>query len=165
MFLLRRLFAGLLMMACLVQASLAQTIPADKRAAIEQLIAASNSLAIAQQMSGLYVAEITKSIKNAQPNVQQKALDVLPGVISGVIEENMPSLKQIFIVLFDKHYSLEDIQQLTQFYQSPVGQKLLAVQPQLMQDSVQAGARWGQAMSPEIQRRVKERLAQEGVKL
>ena len=165
MFLLRRLFAGLLMMGCLAQYGLAQTIPADKLAAIEQLITASNTLALAKQMSTLFSAEFTKSIKNARPDVPQKALDVLPEVIGAVVEENIMSMKQIFVTIYDKYYSLDDIQQLTQFYQSPVGQKLLAAQPQLAQDSVQAGARWGQMLEPEIQRRVKERLVKEGVNL
>lgn len=165
MFLIRRFFAGLLMMACLVQPGLAQTIAADKLAAIEQLITASNSMALAQQMSTMFSTEFAKAIKSARPNVPQKALDVLPEVVGTVMQENIASMKQIFVTIYDKYYSLDDIQQLTQFYQSPLGQKLLTVQPQLAQDSMQAGVRWGQMLEPEIQRRVKERLAKEGVNL
>jgi uncharacterized protein len=165
MFLMRRFIAGLLMMVCMVQPGLAQTIPDDKLAAIEQLITISNSIALAKQMSTLFSAEFAKSIKIARPNVPQKALDALPEVVGAVMQENIASMKQIFVTIYDKYYSLDDIQQLTQFYQSPLGQKLLAVQPQLAQDSVQAGARWGQMLQPEIQRRIKERLAKEGVNL
>jgi uncharacterized protein len=165
MFLIRRLIAAVIVSACLAQGSLAQTIPAEKLEAIEQLLIITDSLSMAKQMGGLVSAEFSKSIKRAQPNVPQKALDALPGVMDSVFQENTPSLKQIFVGLYDKHYSLDDIQQLLQFYKSPLGQKMLTVQPQLAKDAVQAGARWGQMLEPEILRRVKERLAKEGVNL
>ena len=53
-------------------------------------------------------------------------------------------LVELIIPVYDKYYSDEEIKALTQFYETPVGRKMLTVLPKVSAESQAAGARWGQ---------------------
>jgi hypothetical protein len=54
---------------------------------------------------------------------------------------------------------------LMRFYSSPLGQKTIQAMPLLMNESMQVGQQWGQALGPEIQTRIRARLKKEGFEL
>lgn len=56
----------------------------------------------------------------------------------------------LIIPIYDRHLTLADIRGLIEFYQSPLGQRLLQALPQITQESMQAGVQWGQDMSQGI---------------
>ncbi len=60
------------------------------------------------------------------------------------------SFIEMLIPIYDKHFSHDDIKKIIQFYESPVGKKLVSVTPQLTQDSYSAGEKWGQQLASEI---------------
>ena len=58
-------------------------------------------------------------------------------------------------------FTLDELRGLLQFYQGPLGQRLLEVQPGLLREAAQAGQRWGNQIGNDVGRQ----LAAEGVKL
>ena len=67
-------------------------------------------------------------------------------------------LIEIIIPIYEKHLTHEDIKQLIAFYESPIGKKLIKVQPQIMMDSMTAGEEWGK----KLVKKVKKKLREEG---
>ena len=65
---------------------------------------------------------------------------------------------EMIIPIYEKHFTHEEIKQLIAFYESPIGKKMIKVQPQLMMDSMTAGEEWGKKLI----KRVKEKLREEG---
>ena len=65
------------------------------------------------------------------------------------------------IPLYSRRFELTDLKGLLQFYQSPLGQRLLETQPELMRESMQMGQRWGARLGAEIG----QQLAAEGVQI
>lgn len=64
-------------------------------------------------------------------------------------------LVNMIIPIYDKYYSEADIKQLTDFYQTPVGKKVIASSPKIMQESMQAGQSWGQKIGGKIMENLK----------
>lgn len=62
---------------------------------------------------------------------------------------DMGSLTEEIIPLYDKYYTLEELKAINAFYQSPVGQKVLSTSPQIFQESVAIGQKWGEKMGKE----------------
>ena len=54
------------------------------------------------------------------------------------------------VPVYDKHLSLADIKGLITFYTSPVGKKFVAVQPQLVAESMEVGRSWGQKLATQV---------------
>lgn len=53
-------------------------------------------------------------------------------------------LLEKLIPLYDKYYSVEDLKAVNAFYESPVGQKILATLPEITQESMKIGLEWGE---------------------
>jgi len=61
----------------------------------------------------------------------------------------------MFIPVYEKFYSDDDIKQLIQFYQSPIGKKVISNTPLIMQESMQIGQTWGQKLGEKLVERIK----------
>jgi hypothetical protein len=62
---------------------------------------------------------------------------------------------------YDRHLSVDDLRQLLAFYQTPVGRKVLAELPGIMQESFQAGQTWGEKLGASVA----AQLEKEGVRI
>lgn len=60
------------------------------------------------------------------------------------------------IPVYEKYYTDDDIKQLIQFYQSPVGKKVIATMPGVMQESMHIGEMWGKEVSDKLALKIKE---------
>ena len=59
------------------------------------------------------------------------------------------------------HFTKKEVDELIRFYETPTGRRLAGLQPQITQESMMMGQRWG----AEIGRQVAESLSQAGVQL
>lgn len=73
-------------------------------------------------------------------------------------EMHSDTLIKMLIPIYGKYYSGDEIKQLTAFYQSPIGKRVVEITPQLMQESMQVGQTWGK----EIGEKVVNTLQQKG---
>jgi hypothetical protein len=60
-------------------------------------------------------------------------------------------------VIYGNNITHDDIKGLIAFYQSPLGKRFLAVQPQLMQESMVAGQKWAEAWTARVMKDLKKR--------
>ena len=63
---------------------------------------------------------------------------------------------------WDKHYSHDEIKQLVAFYESPIGKKMVATQPLIVQESQVAGQQWGATLMRNLNNAIakeKEKMA------
>ena len=64
------------------------------------------------------------------------------------------------VPIYEEHFSDDEIKQLIAFYESPIGKKLSATQPLLVQESMTAGQAWGR----QIGEKVIQQLKAKGIK-
>lgn len=58
--------------------------------------------------------------------------------------------------VYERHLSIQDLQAVTAFYQSPAGIKFAEASPAVMQESMAVGAEWGGRIGERIMRRIQE---------
>ena len=71
-------------------------------------------------------------------------------------EVDVNSLIDLIVPIYDKYYSENEIEELTVFYNSPIGKKTIDTLPKLTQESMLAGQQWGMQMGQKIQAKLKE---------
>lgn len=64
--------------------------------------------------------------------------------------EHEPELETLFIQIYDRHFSADDLRQLLAFYRTPIGQKLIAEQPAVAREAMAGGQQWGQRIGYEV---------------
>ncbi|BDY04867.1 DUF2059 domain-containing protein [Ferrimonas sp. YFM] len=67
------------------------------------------------------------------------------------------SVKEDYAALYQEAFSEEELRQLTEFYRTQVGQKMLRLQPQLMEEAMMIGERRLDENIQELQQMVRER--------
>jgi len=91
------------------------------------------------------------SFKQTYPNVPEEFWN------NFLKELNSDVLINMIIPIYDKYYSESEIRELTEFYQSALGKKVIATMPQIMQESMQAGQSWGRAIGEKVYTNLKEK--------
>jgi|JI10StandDraft_1071094.scaffolds.fasta_scaffold00359_3 N-glycosylase/DNA lyase len=59
--------------------------------------------------------------------------------------------------VYAKYYTETEINQLLEFYKSPIGKKVISTMPQLMQESMQIGQEWGEKLAEKIYNQLEEK--------
>lgn len=156
---------GLLLAALAVTPAYGKEISRDKRVEIEKLLEVTGALKIGQQFSASMVNQLAQVLRSSNPNLPKRAIEVLPEEVNAVMDSNMAGFKELLIQVYDRHYTLEDLKGLNQFYSTPLGRKVISTLPAVMQDSMAAGQKFGESLGPEIGRRLEARYKKEGIKL
>lgn len=135
----------------------------DKDELIRELVA----LTDAAQMQAIFSRRLIDRVANAvtmfSPSMDARTMRIVRQEASDVVQERIESGDALYSVLYpvyEKHFNIFELNQLVTFYQSPLGQKLVRVSPQLLSESMALGQEWGLSLVPEIAQRVRARMAQ-----
>lgn len=72
-------------------------------------------------------------------------------------EINPDDIENMILPIYDKYYTEADIDQLTAFYKSPIGKKMIQTMPLVMRESMIAGQNWGKEIATKVLARLKEK--------
>lgn len=111
-----------------------------KRADIIKLLDVSNTKSQAAQMFDLMLP----SLKALAPSAPQAFWTTFESML------DLDSFVEMFIPLYDKYFTHDEIRGLLEFYESPVGRKMLAVTPDLTQESFGIGQAWGTKLAEDV---------------
>jgi len=126
-------------------------IDPDKEKAIRKLLDLTGSSKIGMQIAQQMIATFRSS--------QSSVPDEFWVEFSKKIKPD--DLINMIIPIYDKHYSKEDLEGLTTFYESPLGQKVIASIPQITSESMQVGQQWGEALGKEVVQELQKRYGQQ----
>ncbi len=70
---------------------------------------------------------------------------------------NAGDLVNLIIPIYEKYYTEEDVQGLIKFYNTPVGEKVIASLPQVTAESMEAGQQWGESIAKQVLDDMKEK--------
>lgn len=139
----------------------AEPITEQERANIVTLLHVNGSVALAKAMSPLLAAQIFNVLKRNYPQMPDETLAVVNEESLKAISESTEApggLVDLYVPIYYKYYSDEEIKQLIAFYSGPVGKKATAVAPILLQDARPIGQVWGARLAPMVLKRLQERL-------
>ena len=118
-----------------------------KRAEIRKLI----ELTGAANVSADALRQIIAPLRAGFPQVPSEFWD------NFIKEVRSDELVDLVVPIYDKYYTLEEIRDLTRFYQSPVGQKTIKVLPKLSAEAIDAGQEWGRIVADRAMRKLKDK--------
>ena len=115
--------------------------PAAKEQDIRKLLDLTGSGKLGVQVMEGMIA----NFKQANPNVPE-------AFWSDFMKEVSPNgLVDLIVPIYDKHFTHDDIKGLIQFYEGPLGKKVTSSMPQITQESMAVGQKWGMDLGMKIQ--------------
>jgi len=122
---------------------------AAKQADIRHLLAITGAGALANQSMDEVEKTIRPLLLNSLPagEYRDKLVDLFFEKFR--LKRSGDQLVELIVPVYDKYYSDDEIKQMIQFYQTPLGQKMLSVLPKISAESQEAGQKWGEELGRE----------------
>ncbi|GAB3681049.1 DUF2059 domain-containing protein [Salinisphaera aquimarina] len=135
---------------------------ASKDDLIRELVGLTDAAQLEAVFSRQFIDRVANAVAFLQPTMDPATMTVIRQEATDVIHERIESGDALYSVLYpvyEKHFNIFELNELVTFYESPLGQKLVRVSPQLLTESLSLGREWGLSLVPEIIDRVQTRLA------
>lgn len=115
-----------------------------KEADIRQLMDVTGTKDLGKQLMDAGIAQFRASVTESQPD-NPRAKQFADAFAQRFEKHFDPhALTETVIPIYDKHLSSEDLKELLAYYQSPFGQRMLKVLPEVARESQAAGFKLGQ---------------------
>jgi hypothetical protein len=161
---LKTILAGLVCVLAVGSAD-ARAMDQAKREDIKTLLQITGALTNAQMRLDATLPQILGLIRKANPNIPQPVIDEL---IRDGLEESrkaIPELEEPLIAIYDANFTGDEIKAILAFDRSPLGQKVIKQQPQMMRQSMAVGQVWGKSVGQRVAARMRDNLQKRGYKL
>ena len=145
----------------LAAASDAVEITPEWQSAIERLMEVTKVNEMTEQLGVLMEQQVVQVSGVDNPEAIEVGFKMGAEMVRELTADGGP-MKEI-IPIYAKYFSEDDILQLIAFYETPLGQKMIEVMPQLMQDVMLMSMRWTQLKMPELLERAEAHLKSEGM--
>jgi len=132
---------------------------------IKALLELTGALNRSQAMIDFMVPALVGVVKKANPNIPQSVLDLVTKDVADEMKRATPELEEPMIAIYDANFTDGEIKAILAFDRSPVGQKLIAQQPQILQQSMAVGQVWGKSVAQRAMARLRDDLQKQGYKL
>ena len=130
----------------------------------KQMVAAGHMLETMDTALGLVSQSMEGLIERANPGREKEVRDFMTKHYLPEIRKRLPEFGDLMAEEYARYFTAAELGQLVAFYKSDIGQKLIALQPKMMQDAMQLGQAWGQKVAIEVLRKVEPELLKQGLK-
>ncbi len=153
----------LALMLCLlmVNAAHARKIQEEKRVLIDQVLELTGAQQITKLLSQTLTKEIIGKMHEKYGQVDRAVVAIVFAEAERIMYEDFilnNKLNDILYDLYDESFSLKQMQEITEFYSSPTGIKMIAAMPSISQRSMEAARQHAGTLSEKIYQRINERL-------
>ncbi len=162
---MKKILLTLLLMLALACPALGAGISPEKTRQIQQLMEMTGARNMGLQFAKVMNQQVAQVLKATQPEVPERALEVVEDEINRMMEQEAPTLLNLLVPIYDRQFSAAELQQLITFYETDLGKKTITVMPTIMRESLAAGQDWGRNMAPKLMKRLEERFKQEKIEM
>jgi len=135
-----------LFLSVAIPASSSPDIPSEKEQAIRKLMEMIGAADLGVQVRQQLLSQIRPAFPQVPESLWAEFAESLdPAELTGLT-----------IPIYDRHFTMDELQALIDFYTTPVGQQVVKKLPLVAQESNAIGQQWGETKALEIMQRLAE---------
>jgi hypothetical protein len=129
-----------------------------------EAVAAAKELMIAAKMTDQVNLMLAAIMEQLRPLIvkgdsrREREFDALMPKMVELMQARMEELLNANAQIYARHFTAEEMRQLTDFYRTPAGVKLLQKQPEVFQESTAFGQKFGAELAKDAYARMTEEL-------
>lgn len=141
-----------------------QTEPGPEAvAAAREIIEITQAGDTLERMALRLVAEIAPAFERANPGEGALIREILEGEFLATFARHQEQFVDSLIPVYTQNLTLDELHSLRDFYLSPLGQKLIEVQPAVSEQAMRMGGMWGQKLGELAVIKAIKRMQAEGL--
>jgi hypothetical protein len=130
----------------------------------KELLQVSNLIAMRDQMVSLVEVQIAALMLDANPGQEDKVNRAVTEVIRPALKRRIPEYLDLAAGVYAGHFTRAELDQLVAFYKSPLGQKLVREQSELVPDMTKMSKDWINRVGNEVLKDAANDFAKRGLK-
>ena len=161
----RRVLIAALLSVALGYAVAAQQRPSEEAmSAARAFVEASGAAAQFDQVMPLMADQMSKAFRSLAPNRASEIDETMAEVVKRFISRKSELIDEIAAIYADK-LSVDDLREITKFYQSGAGRRMVETLPEVTRRAAAVGQTWGQRIGAEIASEMRRELKKRGIDL
>jgi hypothetical protein len=156
--------AALLMAALPTHAGAQSKADPVALAKAKELMQVSNLGAKRDQMVALVEAQIAALVRDANPGDEDKVDRAVADVIRPALKRRIPEYLDLAAGVYADHFTRAELEQLVLFYKSPLGQKLVREQGDVIPAITEMSKQWVNRVGNEVLKDAADDFAKRGLK-
>lgn len=113
---------------------------------------------------GTMTSGLANVVKQQHPT-RAKDIDEVFAKLADKFRARKDDIVTMVTPLWAEKFSVAELNEISAFFKTPIGQKLVREQPGIMQRSMQLGMAWGQAIGQEVETEARRELKARGIDL
>ena len=138
------------------------------RSAVQELLELTEAAKMGEQMGMAIFNSVMAGATQKNPEVPQRALEIVQQTaaeVFGSMMDDQEKLLDEFVPIYERHFSLADIQAMNDFYRTPVGRKMVEAMPSTVAEGAAVGQRLAEGLMPRFVETLNARLTAEGLSI
>lgn len=129
-------------------AASAKPIDPAKEAAIHRFLDAANVRKTTRETMDGTLGSARKMMLSALPptDYRDQLIELFLAKFKSKMDMNLDRLLDSLLPVYDKYYTIEDLDTATKFYQTPAGKRVLELMPKILVESASIGSKWGEEL-------------------
>jgi uncharacterized protein len=146
----------------------AEELTFEKERDVRRLLDISSQSRMTNDLVKAYMDSMARNLKQSRYDIPERFFEVLQNEVTAIVDEEMHmagGLTDQLAPIYAKYFLHEEVKALIAFYESPLGQKVLATMPDVLRESRTLSEQWFRTIAPSIRGRVQARLKAEGIEI
>jgi hypothetical protein len=113
----------------------------------------------------LLMPVMANSIRKQTPGVSEETMAAFQTALREEMQKHVPEMMSQIACIYARHYTLAELKELSAFYGSPLGKKLVSSSSDIAKETLPVGMAWGMRVGTAAAEHVKEILRAKGMKI
>jgi hypothetical protein len=136
----------------------------DAMAAARELVQASRVADQFKMLLPMISQQLKPAVAQGRPEVERDYEKIMP-MVAEAANERIGQILDTIANVYARNFTADEMRQLTAFYRTPTGQKLLEKTPLVAQQSMEAGNKIGVQIMQDLQAKITDELRKRGHKI
>lgn len=165
---MRRGIAVCLVLLALSQGAVAQPSDSIDPKALEAaraLIVATKATTNMELMVDAMVPSMVEVLKRDKADIPEDVIAKFVPEFRAEMQKALPQLTELYARIYAQHFTLQELQDVAKFYDSPLGRKLIAETPLILKEVLPIAQQWGEKVGQQAAINAIAKLRAQGVKI
>ena len=148
--------------AALAPASAQDEVDPDALAAAVELVEAANMDAMFDTVLPLFGKQIVDLVLKVKPELKGKVEPLVDEFLTTALSDGRAEFMQEMAKLYARRLTVEELNDVTAFYRTPTGKRLVAILPDLQVEASEIGQQWGGKIAQQTFEKLRAKLKEQG---
>jgi uncharacterized protein len=140
-----------------------EAVDPEALATAKKIQEVTHASALGDQVMAQMMKVFTNGLNQTNPGRAQDVSDILNKLFLPAFHDSMPALLDESARTYARHFTAAELKQLLAFYQTPIGQKMIAETPGMAREQMVIGQAFAQKIVADIRQKLLDAIKEKGL--